>query len=57
MVIDRDEIRKRKKKPSKQFQDSFGHTPLSAEEDLPWKCSRLVVGRGAYERLPVMKEV
>ena len=57
VVIDRGEIRKRKKKPSKQFQDDFGHTPLSVEEDLPWKCRRLVVGTGAYGRLPVMKEV
>ena len=29
LVIDRGEIRKRKKKPSKQFRDAFGHTPLS----------------------------
>jgi hypothetical protein len=57
VVIDGGEIRKRKKKPSKQFRDEFGHTPLSIEEDLPWKCSRLVVGTGAYGRLPVMKEV
>jgi hypothetical protein len=57
VVIDRGEIRKRKKKTSKQFRDEFGHTPLSIEEDLPWKCSRLVVGTGAYGRLPVMKEV
>ncbi|HYL12533.1 MAG TPA: hypothetical protein VEV41_05840 [Terriglobales bacterium] len=57
VVIDRGEIPKRKKKPSKQFRDQFGHTPLSIEEDLPWKCSRLVVGTGAYGRLPVMKEV
>jgi len=28
VVIDRGEIRKRKKKPSKQFRDSLGHTPL-----------------------------
>jgi hypothetical protein len=57
VVIDRGEIRKRKKKPSKQFQADFGHTPLSIEENLPWKCRRLVVGTGAYGRLPVMKEV
>lgn len=57
VLIDRGEIRKRKKKPSKQFRDEFGHTLLSIEEDLPWKCSRLVVGTGAYGRLPVMKEV
>jgi hypothetical protein len=57
VVIDRGEIRKRKKKPSKQFRDEFGHTPLSIEEKIPWKCSRLVVGTGAYGKLPVMKKV
>jgi hypothetical protein len=57
VVIDHGEIRKRKKGPSKQFADGFGHTPLSIEEEIPWKCHRLVVGTGAYGRLPVMKEV
>jgi len=44
VVIDRGEIRERKKKPSKKFRDSFGHTPLSLEEEIPWKCRRLVQG-------------
>ena len=57
VVIDRGEIRDRKKKPSKKFRDEFGHTPLSVEEDIPWKCARLVIGTGAYGSLPVMKEV
>jgi hypothetical protein len=57
VVIDREEIRKRKKTPSKRFRDKFGHTPLSIEEKIPWKCHRLVIGTGAYGRLPVMKEV
>jgi hypothetical protein len=57
VVIDGGEIRKRKKKPSKQFRDEFGHTPLSIEEDIPWKCQRLVIGTGVYGRLPVMKQV
>jgi len=56
-VIDRGEIRKRKKTPSRKFRDEFGHTPLSLEEKIPWKCHRLVIGTGAYGRLPVMKEV
>jgi hypothetical protein len=46
VVIDRDEVRKRKKKPSKQFRDDFGHTPLSIEEKMPWKCHGLVIGTG-----------
>jgi hypothetical protein len=57
VVIDRGEIRKRKKMPSKKFRDEFGHTPLSIEEEIPWKCHRLVIGTGVYGRLPVMKEV
>ena len=57
VVIERGEIRKRKKRPSKKFRDEFGHTPLSVEEKIPWKCQRLVIGTGAYGRLPVMKEV
>jgi hypothetical protein len=57
VVIDRGEIQKRKKKASKKFRDAFGHTPLSVEENLPWRCTRLVIGTGAYGRLPVMDDV
>lgn len=57
VVIDRGEVRKRKKKPSKGFREGFGHTPLSVEEAIPWKCCRLLVGTGAYGKLPVMDEV
>jgi len=57
LIIDRGKIRKRKKKPSKKFREEFGHTPLSVEEEIPWKCQRLVIGTGAYGRLPVMEEV
>jgi hypothetical protein len=57
LVIDSGEVRRRKKKPSKQFRDKFGHTPLSIEEDIPWKCRQLVIGTGAYDKLPVMQEV
>jgi hypothetical protein len=56
VVIDRGEIRKRKKKPSKKFREKFGHTPLSLEEEIPWKCRRLVIGTGGGA-LPVMEEV
>ena len=56
VVIDRGEILKRKKKPSKKFREKFGHTPLSAEERIPWKCHCLVIGTGTGA-LPVMDEV
>jgi len=57
VVIDRGEVSRRKKKPSKKFRDEFGHTPLSVEEAIPWKCGRLVIGTGEEGALPVMEEV
>jgi hypothetical protein len=57
LVVDRGEIRRRKKKASKKFRETFGHTPLSVEENIPWKCTCLVIGTGAYGRLPVMDDV
>ncbi len=57
VVIDRRDVHKRKKKASKKFRDTFGHTPVSLEEPIPWNCRRLVIGTGAYGGLPVMREV
>ena len=56
VVIDRGEVRRRKKKPSKRFREAYGHTPLSMEEEIPWKCKRLVIGTGTGA-LPVMDDV
>ena len=55
VVIDRGEVRKREKKPSKKFRGDFGHTPLSIEEKIPWQCRRLVIGTGTGA-LPVMDQ-
>ncbi len=57
VVIERGEVRKRKKKPSKKYRDAFGHTPVSTDEKIPWRCRRLVVGTGDGGALPVMDEV
>lgn len=56
VLIDRGQVRKRKKKASKKFRNQFGHTPLSIEEEIPWKCRTLVIGTGTGA-LPIMKEV
>jgi hypothetical protein len=56
VIIDRGQVYERKKKPSKKFRDAFGHTPLSIEEKVPWKCKQLVIGTGTGA-LPVMDEV
>ena len=57
LVIEAGVIRKRKKKPSKSFREQYGHTPLSAQEDIPWGGRQLIVGTGAYGRLPIMPDV
>jgi hypothetical protein len=57
VIIDNGTVKKRKKGESKQYRDRFGHTPLSAEENIPWDCKRLIIGTGHSCSLPVMKEV
>jgi hypothetical protein len=57
VVIERGQVRRRRKKPSKPYRDRFGHTPLSADEAIPWGGPRLIVGTGADGRLPIMAQV
>ena len=57
VILDQGKVRKRKKKPSREFREQFGHTPLSIKEEIPWQCKRLVIGTGLEGRLPVMDEV
>ena len=57
VVIDRGRVSRRKKRPSKKYREQYGHTPVSTEEQIPWKCRRLVIGTGKYGSLPVMDEV
>lgn len=57
VVIDRGKVGKRRKGASKRHRGSYGHTPLSADEQIPWACRRLVIGTGADGALPVMDAV
>jgi hypothetical protein len=57
IVIEGGRIRKRKKGPSKSLRGRFGHTPLTAAEDIPWSSRRLVVGTGASGSLPITDDV
>jgi hypothetical protein len=57
VVVEGGQIRKRHKGPSKVYRARYGHTPLSAEEEIPWSVARLVIGTGASGQLPVMAEV
>ena len=56
VVVDRGEVRKRRKGPSRRFRGGYGHTPVSVEEEIPWRCRRLVIGTGTGA-LPVMDQV
>ena len=57
LIVDRGTIRKRKKAASRNIRGAYGHTPLSAAEDIPWRCRRLLIGTGADGALPVMQQV
>jgi hypothetical protein len=57
VIVEGGKARRRKKGPSKPYRDRFGHTPLSADEEIPWSAAKLVIGTGADGRLPVMQEL
>ncbi len=57
VVIEAGKISKRTKKASKAYQHSYGHTPLSVEEPIPWGGKQLIVGTGMQGGLPIMPEV
>jgi hypothetical protein len=57
MIVERGEIRPRKKGPSKSRRDEYGHTPLTAAEDLPWSSRKLVIGTGYSGSLPIADDV
>lgn len=57
VVIDAGRVSKRAKKASKSRRGDFGHTPLTADEPLPWGTGRLIVGTGAHGSLPITQDV
>jgi hypothetical protein len=57
VVVEGGQIRKRKKGPSKAYKARYGHTPLSADEAIPWSSARLIIGTGVSGQLPVMDEI
>jgi hypothetical protein len=57
VVVDGGRVRRRKKGPSKAYREHYGHTPLSADEVIPWSAHRLIVGTGAAGQLPITPEL
>ena len=57
VLIEEGQVAKRRKKRSQPYRERYGHTPLSADEPIPWGGGRLVVGTGADGQLPIMPAV
>jgi hypothetical protein len=58
VVVDGGKIRKRDKGPSKALNPhKWGHTPLTAAEEIPWGGKRLIIGTGAHGDLPIWPDV
>jgi hypothetical protein len=57
VVIEAGHIQPRKKGPSKRRQAEYGHTPLTADEAIPWSVPRLIVGTGANGLLPIADDL
>ena len=57
VVIVKGKVRLRNKDASRPLKAGYGHTPLSEREDIPWDCSRLIIGTGANGKLPITDEV
>jgi hypothetical protein len=58
VVVDGGKIRKRDKGPSKAINPrKWGHTPLTAAEEIPWGGKRLIIGTGAHGELPIWDDV
>jgi hypothetical protein len=50
VVIESGRVRKRKKKRRSHTAMNSGHTPLSADKELPWGGGPLIIGIGTYGR-------
>jgi hypothetical protein len=57
VVIEAGQVRRRKKGPSKPRKAEYGHTPLTADEAIPWSAPRLIVGTGATGALPITDDL
>ena len=57
VVIEAGRVRRRRKGPSKALREGYGHTPLTAAEDIPWGGRRLIVGTGDGGSLPIAPDV
>jgi hypothetical protein len=53
VVVEGGRVQARSKRPSKPLKGSYGHTPLSEAESIPWSRPRLIIGSGYSGSLPI----
>jgi hypothetical protein len=53
VVVEGGRVEKRDKGPSKSLKRTYGHTPLSERENVPWSHPRLIIGSGYSGSLPI----
>lgn len=53
VVVEDGRVSARSKRPSKAYKGTYGHTPLSEAESIPWSRPRLIVGSGYSGSLPI----
>jgi len=57
IIIEKGKISRRQKVVSRMSKSTYGHTPLTIHENIPWDCNTLIIGTGMNGSLPVANEV
>jgi hypothetical protein len=57
IIIERGEISRRHKSVSRISKETYGHTPLTVHENIPWDCDTLIIGTGMNGGLPITDEI
>ena len=57
IIIEGGTVSRRHKSVSRMSKSTYGHTPLTIHENIPWDCDILIIGTGLNGGLPVTDEV
>jgi hypothetical protein len=57
VIIEKGEISRRHKAVSRISKSTYGHTPLTVHENIPWDCDTLIIGTGKSGGLPITDEI
>ena len=57
IIIENGMISRRHKSVSRISKNTYGHTPLTVHENIPWDCDTLIIGTGMNGNLPITDEI